>query len=676
MATGGASETGAMQYRRDIDGLRAVAVLPVVLCHAGVAGFGGGFIGVDVFFVISGFLITTIVVREIAEQRFSLTSFYARRARRILPALAAVLVACLAIGWFVLIPMELQRLGRATLAAAAFASNFHFARSSGYFGPAAEFEPLLHTWSLAVEEQFYLAFPPLLMAMAALRWSRHLLAAMAAVSAVSLAASAALLDSERTYVFYLSMFRAWELGVGAMLAMVAHPAPTNRVLRETIGLGGLLAILVPVFIYSDKTPFPATAALPPVIGAAALIWIGRDDQRGIVTRLLAQPAPVAIGLVSYSLYLWHWPILAYLRLLEKDPNLTPPVIAGALTASLGMAWLSYRFVEQPFRAGARSGVGNGKVLLLSAAVIAVLGLTGEAVNDARGVPSRLEQHTLRIANTTRDRNRDAGDCLGRLPTEDPCPLGESASGADRADFVLLGDSHAEMLRSGVNAAAEQAGQRGYFIGKIFCVPMPDIERAPSKVDCRDFNAALWSWLGERRDIELVIIAVRWTIFVEGRGIGAERDKTFHWRWIGPEAGRPASPSSAAYMEAAVTAMVDRLVADGRRVLLIGPVPEPGFHVPIVTARRRMLGLAPRADRSQADLAARAGRTERLLQRIAARSPSVRYLPLGDVFCQQGPCRSRNPDGIPLYFDDDHVTRTTAETLLRPRLEAIWGGKAP
>lgn len=237
-----------MEYRGDIDGLRALAVLAVVLCHAGVAGFAGGFVGVDVFFVISGFLITTIITREMAEQRFSLWSFYARRARRILPALVAVMVVCLAVGWFLLMPNELMRLGRATLATALFASNIHFARSFDYFAPPAEFEPLLHAWSLAVEEQFYLVFPPLVMTITALRWSRHLFALIAAVSAVSLAASVALLDIRPHYVFYLPMFRAWELGAGAMLALTVRPAPSSRLLREAIGAGALAAILVPVFL--------------------------------------------------------------------------------------------------------------------------------------------------------------------------------------------------------------------------------------------------------------------------------------------------------------------------------------------------------------------------------------------------------------------------------------------
>ena len=293
------------------------------------------------------------------------------------------------------------------------------------------------------------------------------------------------------------------------------------------------------------------------------------------------------------------------------------------------------------------------------------------LDKARGVPSRLPHGTVRIAKAASDYNSDNKACLGRMPAEGPCPLGMVARRGSPGTFVLLGDSHAEMLRSGLDAAARAAGQRGYYIGKTGCVPMQEIVLHPMNVDCDAFNAATWSWLDQRRDIEVVLVALRWTLFVEGTGIGAEHGNTIGWRWIGPATRRPASTANAALMEAAVTAMVDRLVASGRRVVLIGPVPEPGYHVPIDTARRRLIGLAPRADVPVADFEARAGRTERLLQRIAARSPGAEYLPLSDLFCQHGSCRSRAADGLPLYFDDDHVTRTTAMTLLRPRLDRIW-----
>lgn len=667
---------GAINYRRDIDGLRAVAVLPVVLCHAGVPGFAGGFIGVDVFFVISGYLITTIITQDIAQQRFSLLTFYARRARRILPALAAVLIACLAVGWLVMMPGELTRLGRSTIAAALFASNFHFARGFDYFAPAAEYQPLLHTWSLAVEEQFYIVFPLAIMAMAALRWSRHLPGVIAAVSALSLAAAAALLSTAPDLVFYLSIFRAWELGAGALLAVTVWRKPASPALREAVGVAGLAAILVPVYFYTSETPFPALAALPPVLGAAALVWIGRDGPTSLATRLLANPALVGIGLISYSLYLWHWPVLSYLRLLERATNLAPAMMAAALAGSLVLGWLSWRFIEQPFRRPVRQPTGQRRTLAVAVAVMGIIGWAGETLHDRRGVPSRLPQETVRIAEAAKDSHRNGKTCLGRAPPQDLCPLGLPAAPGRPVDFVLLGDSHAEMLRAGLDDAARDAGQHGYYIGKVGCVPMRDIERAPMKVDCGAFNAATWSWLEQWRDVGTVIVSVRWTVFVEGTGIGPDYGTSFGFRWTGPEARRPAADTNPALIEAALAAMVDTLVASGRQVVLVGPIPEPGYHVPNDTARRVLMGLAPRPEVPRAEFEARTRRTEAILQRVAARSARARYLPMSDLFCSDRSCRARDAAGMPLYSDDDHVTRTAARTLLRPRFDSIWAPPAP
>lgn len=665
-----------MEYRRDIDGLRAIAVLVVLLCHARIAGFSGGYVGVDVFFVISGYLITGIIAREMDAGQFSLLSFYERRARRILPALIPVIVITLAVGWVTLMPLELKRLGRSALATSLFASNFHFLRSLDYFLPLADFEPLLHTWSLAVEEQFYLFFPPMLMALAALGRSRWMLPGIALASALSLAGAALLLERWPDYVFYLIVFRAWELGAGAMLALARVPLPQQRAARELVGALGLAAILLPVWHYTADTPFPGLAAVPPVLGAAALIWIGGAARGSVVTRILSIGPLVAVGLVSYSLYLWHWPIFAYLRLLESGSQLAAPVIAAALAGSLAIAWLSYRFIEQPFRRRAHPTPQRRtpqRLALLSAAVgvLVVPGAVGEVWHDAEGVPERLPPGAQRIAAVGNDSNPDRHHCMARLPGPQLCPVGLPAAPDRPLRFVLLGDSHAEMLRAGVDAAARAAGQSGIFAGKVGCVPMPDIERMPLRTDCVGFNDSLRKWLDARPAIDTVIIAVRWTVFVEGDGIGVERNTMIGWRWIGDPAVRPAATDNAALIEAGLARYVDALAARGRRVVLVGPVPEVGYRLPLDMARRLTMGLLPRPERTATEHQARTERTEALLRRIAARSPKVHYIPLADLFCDAQGCRSRKADGTPFYIDDDHITRSTALTLLRPRLDRIW-----
>ena len=405
-----------MMYRRDVDGLRAVAVLPVVLYHAGFNGPSGGFIGVDVFFVISGFLITSIVAREITEGRFSLISFYERRARRILPALTGVILASFAVGWFVLLPIEMKNLGQSAFATAFFLSNVYFTLKLDYFAQAAEFAPLLHTWSLAVEEQFYLFFPPLLMLVFWRRWWRPLWV-VTGLSLLSFTAAVVVLPSKPDWVFYLIPFRAWELGAGAMLALVSLRPPQGRMAREVLAVAGLFAILVPVFTLDAATPFPAAAALPPVVGATLLIWIGTQGGGSMVSALLSRRALVWTGLISYSLYLWHWPILAFLRIVLGTAVLPMPIAITAVAASIALAWLSYRFVERPFRVHTSRGFGRRSIFAVSALSLATVITAGWILHVSDGFPARLPAAVSAIAAFAEDTSEgppaDAGGITWR-----------------------------------------------------------------------------------------------------------------------------------------------------------------------------------------------------------------------------------------------------------------------
>lgn len=665
---------GPMHYRRDIDGLRALAVVPIVLFHAGMPGFSGGFIGVDVFFVISGFLITSIIARDMREGRFSLLAFYERRARRILPALVTMLAIVLGVGCLLMIPSELLRLGRSAAATVLFASNIRFARSFDYFATAAEYDPLLHTWSLAVEEQFYLAYPLMLMAVARLGQSRRMLAAVAAVSVLSFAAGVAALEWRPVWAFYITIFRAWELGAGAVLALAMRPPPASRAAREALGLAGLLAILVPVFVYSNATDFPGLAAFPPVLGATVLIWIGQREAGSLASRLLALGPMVAAGLISYSLYLWHWPILAYLRILEGSVILPPVVATGAVAAAVVMAMLSFRFIEQPFRRHPPAGFGRRAIFAMGAASIAVLCVAGETLHRTMGWPQRLSPQAMLIQAAAKDHNPRRKDCFEGALQKEPCHLGAPEHADGQIDFVMLGDSHSEMLIPGIDRAAAAAGQYGRFAGRAACLPIPMLERVRRGAECVRHNRAVWAWLAQRPDIDTVIIAARWILWVEGTRADGEAGDDSQLRPVGSADTRDRG-DNAALVERALAATVDRLLANGRRVVIVGPVPEAVNDVPIDTTRRLLMGLPQPPQLTRAQFEARASRTEALLARIAARSPMVSYLPLADLFCDAAVCRAFGADGIPLYIDDDHLTRTTVQTLLRPRLDTIWQAPA-
>ncbi|WML90713.1 acyltransferase [Thiothrix lacustris] len=365
-----------MIYRKEIDGLRALAVIPVILFHAGFAAVSGGFVGVDVFFVISGYLITSIILEELAAGRFTVAGFYERRARRILPALFFVLLACLPLAWWLLLPAEMVDFGKSMAAVAVFASNILFWLQTDYFAATAEQIPLLHTWSLAVEEQYYLVFP-LFMLLAWGLGKRWLVGLISLVALLSLGWSEWLWRGSVEANFYLIPSRAWELMLGALAAFyLQNKASPQGMLAQVGSLGGLALLGYAVFFFHDGIPFPSLYALVPTVGALLLIvaatpatWVGK---------LLASPPLVGIGLISYSAYLWHQPLFVFARMQALDEPSTA-FMAGLSVLTLVLAWFSWRFVEKPFRDRSRftrtqifSGAVIGSLLFIALGAALVL----------------------------------------------------------------------------------------------------------------------------------------------------------------------------------------------------------------------------------------------------------------------------------------------------------------
>jgi len=377
-------------YRPDVDGLRTIAVTAVVIYHAFPGSLTGGYVGVDVFFVVSGFLITSVIVDDLERGRFSIVDYYGRRARRILPALIVMVLAGLAVGAIILFPGDFQDLARSTAATALFLSNVWFwLDRQDYFADAVEFAPLLHTWSLAVEEQFYIV-APLLLALVLRHGRGPAIVAMSAICAAALALSAATSAGSHGFAFYLPLTRAYELGLGALLALVpASRLSLPRSAREAAAASGLAMIIVAVFAFDGATVFPGVAALLPCVGTALVIAAGSQGQT-VVGGLLSLGPLVFVGLVSYSWYLWHWPVLAFTRVHLGTVDLPPSVALSAVAGSFGLAVLSWRFVEQPFRR--RRGViapGTG-AFAASAAGIAALVAAAAMVELGGGLPQRFE----------------------------------------------------------------------------------------------------------------------------------------------------------------------------------------------------------------------------------------------------------------------------------------------
>ena len=501
-------------YRPDIDGLRAIAVIPVVLYHAGLPGFGGGYVGVDVFFVISGFLITGILHDDLSRGRFSLVDFYERRARRLLPALSVVVLICFIAVWFVEGPRQFEQFAKSAVATATFSSNLWFWKTSDYFGAAVEFKPLLHTWSLAVEEQFYIVFPLLLWLLHSRRRS-VLLGAMALLCAGSFTLAAIDVVRAPTAAFYLAPLRAWELGIGVLLALGAVPGSGRPWIREAAAALGAAAILVPVTLYNGETPFPGFAALPPCLGAAALIWAGAQGPNR-TSALLSLSPMVFVGAISYSLYLWHWPILAVLRLRLDRIDLPPAVAAGAVAAAFLAAVVSWTYVERPFR-GRRVG-SRGQILSAAAVALALMMLAGVGVWRSGGLPGRFSPDVLQAYAAANNIDPAYEACFGRRPAAGLCPV---AQVGERADFLVWGDSHALSNTPGIGAAAVETGYGGLLATMPTCPPLLDLEIPRLRGDCAGFNAAVLAFLRERDDMPVVILSARLAALCRGRS-GAGR----------------------------------------------------------------------------------------------------------------------------------------------------------
>ena len=459
-------------YRPDVDGLRAVAILSVVIFHAFPFRLQGGFVGVDIFFVISGFLISNIIFRSLQRGDFSFTEFYAHRIKRIFPALIVVLTACYAFGWFALLPDEFKQLGKHMAAGAGFVQNFILWQEVGYFDTAAELKPLLHLWSLAIEEQFYLIYPVLIFA--AWRIGLNVLTVVLLLGLISFGLNISGVTANPTETFYMPQTRFWELLAGSVLAYlqffkrvkysawmhhwVFHPvlfrhppqsARRSEVLNNILSVVGLLLLVAAVFFINKSKPFPGWWALLPVSGAFLLILAGPETWVNRV--IFANRLMVFVGLISYPLYLWHWPILSFARIVESEIP-SRGIRIGAVIVSFVLAWLTYRLIEKPIRFGRKTWI---KPAFLSIS-LAVVGYIGYNALQRNGLAFRVPKEVRQIADFQYEYTKDArypkcwlsneqsfdgfdSECI-EIPN-----VGESHS------VLVWGDSHAARLYPGLRA---------------------------------------------------------------------------------------------------------------------------------------------------------------------------------------------------------------------------------
>jgi peptidoglycan/LPS O-acetylase OafA/YrhL len=638
--------TTTIVYRPDVDGLRAVAVLLVVFDHIHTR-VTGGYIGVDVFFVISGYLISSVILSEMKSGRFSVTNFYDRRIRRIFPALLGMLLGSAAVSCFCFVPSETKDFARSLLAALFSVSNFYFWRQphfnfiswhhAGYFDGSlsrAASDALLHTWSLGVEEQFYIIFPLFLMAVR--RWfPNQLRIAIWSILVLTFTLACVWVRRDPTVAFYFAPLRAWELLIGTVVSQRYVPAICGKIARNLAAIAGLLLILVPAMYYDAATHFPGLAALPPCIGAALVIAAG-ETGKSLVGRLLSWRPIVFIGLISYSLYLWHWPIITFLEAsyFHVDYDSTKRLKLAVLVASLIVGTLSWRFIEKPFRIRRSRPARRALFLVIGAAAI-LTAVVGAFMLASDGISSRFPLEALEIdRNTNYDFTSayrlnvcfiDARVSSFEQFNKEACLLQDPA----RKNYLLVGDSHAAQLYPGLRAVFPELNISQATI--TTCLPLltppPDLR---SECDGKIWNYIYGDYLIRHR-VDAVLIAGRW------------READF------PELGRT----------------IVWIQQHGSQVILFGPNPEFDVRLP------RLLTLSlfePKLAVIDRHRRIESWQTDKKLSALARDQWKIRYISAFENLCATNPkkkevetpqttsgCPVYAAAGVPLLFDSNHLT---------------------
>jgi peptidoglycan/LPS O-acetylase OafA/YrhL len=652
---------GLKRSRPDIEGLRAVAILLVVAFHAGVPGLAGGFIGVDVFFVLSGYLITSLLVREAAQTgRLDLLRFYARRARRLLPAAALVLLTTLVIGRLVSSPLEMKRLGATALATSVYASNIYFIRqATNYLAAENQANPLLHTWSLGVEEQFYLFWPLLVLAGLALtrraRADRRLWQLLGAVALASFAASFYFTRTVEPWAFFGSPLRAWEFAAGGLAATLPITRGKHGMLEHGLAWGGLGLIVLGGVLFGSSTPFPGAAALLPVTGTALVLAACAPAPELGVGRLLGHPLLQAVGRLSYSWYLWHWPVLVYAD--ELGLARTLPARLAWSTLALCLAALTFRTLEDPIRHHRALLPRPGLTLVLAGCLtVVVAGCSVWFRSEAIGSLQSPEQVAYLRASETE--SAPAGCQLGYLETESPlCEFGDTSAATL---VVLLGDSHATEWLPAIDGAGRKRGWR---------------VRLVSKADCPAVSVEIFSGVLQRPYSE----CARWRETMLARIAAWHPAMVLLSHSTGYVDGNVvAHPVSLAGWREGLRLTFAALTGTGARVAVLRDSPKPRFRVPECLSRAAFAPLR-RAGGCSIERSTAVDTLEFAveLQAAAEADPPVTVLDFTDAFCGPVTC-SPVIGGTVVYKDANHITAAFSATLagtLASRLDPR-AGQAP
>lgn len=621
--------------------------MSVLFFHADIELFSGGYVGVDIFFVISGYLITSIILKEVREERFSISSFYERRFRRILPALVFVVFSSVLVGYFILGAEKLVDLSESIIANAFFSSNMYFYYETGYFDGPAELKPLLHTWSLAVEEQFYILLPFLIIFL--YKYNNGKFATWFIVLAtLSFIANLVGLSVNPSATFYFLPTRAWELLIGSILALNLLKPINHLFISNLIAFFGIILLLVSIFLLSRATPFPGAAALLPTLGAALIIYAGSTGETHI-SRLLSNNFLVFIGLISYSLYLWHWPVIVYAKyitVVELDASQKITMLAAITLLSI----LSWRYVESPFR---KKYLLKAKKSIFKASFsfLIIIVLIGSIFINLDGLPQRYESvvSAEKLENDTEWKFwLGCGNVKQRL--DDGLGLCKVGDLDMSPSFFFWGDSHASALSSAVDKSAVENNIAGETASLVACPPLIGVD-GPRNNSCNQFNSIVLDYLNEKKQINTVFLSARWTYYANG---GVTKKNNTPKQLLFDVKNRNINDNKV-LLEIGLKEMILALINAGKKVVVVKNVPEIGYDVPstnmvaYLTDRdtNKLIGLTP-IDHQE---------YSRNFEKILARIPSntaIATIDPAEILCSSGYCQVVK-EHIPLYRDDNHLS---------------------
>ncbi len=656
-------------YRPDIDGLRALAVLSVIGFHAFPSWAPGGFIGVDVFFVISGFLITALILEGLQQQGFSFSAFYASRVRRLFPSLIVVLLACQAFGWFALLSDEYEALGKHIAASALFVPNLVFWSESGYFDYAADAKPLLHLWSLGIEEQFYLFWPVLVWL--GFRQGIRPMKIGAIILLASLTLNLILIEEAAPATFFLPVTRMWELLSGGLMACWLHSrtrigASTGASLGQHVLMPqlapvlGLALLMAGVFFFDQDLSFPGAWAMVPVLGTCALLaagpgaWVNRS--------LLSHPLLVWTGLISFPLYLWHWPLLSFARILEGGkPDVS--IRAGLVGLAFAMAVLTFYLVERPIRFGRHLRLKTCALVGL----MLVSGSLGLATFLQDGFPARIANREVEAQLA--DLKFDLPDSSGWYCTDNSHDGPRCHSTGPEPAVVVIGDSHALTIYSALRERFKAKDQIiGLYGASDGCPPLLDVVIQDQGGDARNClkkgSQAIQRIIADA-SVKEVILTSRGPMYTTGKGFGDIESEQFG-RWVlhfeGEEKG---VRSNQQVFAEGLSKTLDALLAAGKKVTYLHDVPELGFDIRSCFSFRP-LSLASKGSGpcavSRKDFELRTESYREMVNRILAQRPHIKVIDLADALCDEAWCLGAK-EGALFYIDDDHLSHRGAEYVV-------------